>query len=313
MAKASVVIPVLNEEKKIENIIRQLLSQTVKPEIIIVDGGSTDNTLKIVKKYLKKFKNIKLYFEKGEVRSPANAMNIGWRKAKGDIILFSGVDFIFEKQYIEKIIKEFDKNPKADVICFVSRPFIIRRFPSLLSKISFYRLLSHEKFELIAFRKGIYKRVGFFNPRLGFGEDRDLFKRIKEKFQVIKTKTLVKWSAYAFNDFHEFFRRYLWYGRSIPRYLYKNPKDFGVLGYYLISISLIPSLILIVFSIKFVSLFLFFCSFPLLRGFFDGIKIWKNYKYLTPIFVLPFLELSSAFIINLGFFQFLLGKRKVGR
>jgi hypothetical protein len=240
-------------------------------------------------------------------------MNIGWKKAKGDIILFSGVDFILEKRYIEKIVKEFEKHPEADVIRFFSKPIIPKKFPSLISKVSFYRLLSHEKFRLLVFRKAISKKVGFFNPRLGFGEDRNLFKKIEKNLEILDTKQEIKWSAYAFNNFYEFFRRYLWYGRSMPRYLIKNPNDIKVLIYFLFSLILLPSLILSVFFRQAIILSLIACCIYLSRGFWDGIKIYRSYKYFVPLFILPFMELLSVIVMNFGFFQFLIGVRKVGR
>ena len=59
--KASIIIPVLNEEKFIEECIESVVSNTddiEKMEIIIVDGGSEDNTVEIVKKISSKFKNL---------------------------------------------------------------------------------------------------------------------------------------------------------------------------------------------------------------------------------------------------------------
>ena len=59
--KASIIIPVLNEERFIEECIESVVSNTddiEKMEIIIIDGGSEDNTLEIVKKISSKYQNV---------------------------------------------------------------------------------------------------------------------------------------------------------------------------------------------------------------------------------------------------------------
>ena len=104
--KISVVTSVLNEENRIGPYIDSLIKQKKKPyEIILVDGGSTDNTVKIIKSYMKREKRIKLLKERGRKKSPANARNIGWKKAKGDLILFLDADCIVGPNFFE-IIEE---------------------------------------------------------------------------------------------------------------------------------------------------------------------------------------------------------------
>ena len=57
----SILIPAYNEEKGIENSIKSCLNQTVKPDnVIVINDGSTDNTLKILQKYKNKIKIINL-------------------------------------------------------------------------------------------------------------------------------------------------------------------------------------------------------------------------------------------------------------
>jgi glycosyltransferase involved in cell wall biosynthesis len=60
--KISVVTTVLNEEKNIVQFLDSIVNQTKKPdEIIVVDGGSKDSTIKILKKYQKKNRLVKVY------------------------------------------------------------------------------------------------------------------------------------------------------------------------------------------------------------------------------------------------------------
>jgi glycosyltransferase involved in cell wall biosynthesis len=101
----SVVIPVYNEERDIEACLNSLHDQTYSPlEIIIVDDGSKDHTVKI----LKKLKGFKYYLEKH--RGPGYARNKGVLKTKGEIIVFVDADMTFERKFIEKLTKPIRNN-----------------------------------------------------------------------------------------------------------------------------------------------------------------------------------------------------------
>lgn len=100
----SIIVPVYNVEKYIEKCLESLISQTLKElEIIIVNDGSSDNSKKIIEKYLDKFSNIK-YYEK-ENGGLSSARNYGIKNASGDYIGFLDPD-----DYVEKNIYELMYN-----------------------------------------------------------------------------------------------------------------------------------------------------------------------------------------------------------
>ncbi|MEG0775064.1 TIGR04283 family arsenosugar biosynthesis glycosyltransferase [Clostridium sp.] len=90
----SIIIPVLNEEATIEKILISLYNLPGNKEIIVVDGGSVDNTVTIAKKYGKV-----MVSEKGR----ANQMNSGALSAKGDIFWFLHSDSIVDVNSITAI------------------------------------------------------------------------------------------------------------------------------------------------------------------------------------------------------------------
>ena len=60
MPKVSVIVPVYNVEKYVARCLESLVNQTLKEiEIIIVDDGSTDGSMKICKEYVEKYKNVR--------------------------------------------------------------------------------------------------------------------------------------------------------------------------------------------------------------------------------------------------------------
>ena len=97
MEKISILIPTYNSEKYIEKCLNSVISQTYPNiEIIIIDGGSTDKTLDIVKKY----KNIKIY------RDPKNfglgySRNHAIEKCETDLFIFLDSDDTLEKNCVE--------------------------------------------------------------------------------------------------------------------------------------------------------------------------------------------------------------------
>ena len=96
----SVIIPTYNEEEDIGACLDSILKQSYKQiEIIVVDDGSTDRTIEIVKK----FKKVKLI--KGEHKGPGFSRNKGAKKAKGKILSFVDADMVFDKNYIKYLVK----------------------------------------------------------------------------------------------------------------------------------------------------------------------------------------------------------------
>ncbi len=82
----SVVIPTYNRGYRIERAINSVLAQTYKNfEIIIVDDGSTDNTKKVVEKYLKTDERIKYFYQ--ENKGVCAARNTAMKLANGDYII----------------------------------------------------------------------------------------------------------------------------------------------------------------------------------------------------------------------------------
>ena len=107
----SVIIPVFNAEKYIEETICNIKGQTYKNwEIILVDDCSTDKSREIIKKHLSS--NIKL-FELKTNQGPAVARNYGVKKSKGKYIAFQDADDLWSKEKLEKQVSFMKKNDCA--------------------------------------------------------------------------------------------------------------------------------------------------------------------------------------------------------
>ncbi|MBS1736489.1 MAG: glycosyltransferase [Bacteroidetes bacterium] len=111
----SIIIRALNEERHIgrllDGINRQLLANGVKPEVIVVDSGSTDSTISIAKN-----KGAKVITIQKEYFSFGRALNIGCKEAKGEILLFASAHvYPVYDNWIQKMIEPFT-NDKTGLV-----------------------------------------------------------------------------------------------------------------------------------------------------------------------------------------------------
>ncbi|MCX6796036.1 MAG: glycosyltransferase family 2 protein, partial [Candidatus Falkowbacteria bacterium] len=113
----SVLIPAYNEEKSICRCVNSCLNQTRKPdEIIIVNDGSTDNTLKILKSFGNKIKIVDL---KKNTGNKSKAQEMGLREVKTDVFITTDADTSLDKNFVKEIGKSFDEEGISAVCGFV--------------------------------------------------------------------------------------------------------------------------------------------------------------------------------------------------
>ena len=119
MTKISIVVPTFNSERFIETCINSILSQNYQNyEVIICDNCSTDNTIKIIKKIVKKNNKFKIFIKKD--KGVADALNFGFNLSTGNILcwinlfyynqIFTG-SFFFTKKLFNNF-GSFDEKKK---------------------------------------------------------------------------------------------------------------------------------------------------------------------------------------------------------
>ena len=110
----SIITPTFNRGEFLEKNILSIKNQNYKNiEHIVTDGGSTDNSLDILKKYEGTY-NLKWVSEKDN--GCANAMNKGFKMASGDIFCWLDADDYYLPGTLEKVVKIFQNNPNVDVV-----------------------------------------------------------------------------------------------------------------------------------------------------------------------------------------------------
>jgi len=103
--KTSFLVCAYNEESTIEKTLQSVLSQSLKPdEIVVVDDGSTDATPAILKRYENRVKIVSLRANTG---NKAKAQTVGLKHLSGDIVAYTDADTVLHPSCLEKMIPHF--------------------------------------------------------------------------------------------------------------------------------------------------------------------------------------------------------------
>lgn len=317
--KVAFITTVLNEEKNIVLLLKPLLLQSKRPdEVIIIDGGSKDDTVKIINEWISKIrsedfkKRIKLIVKKGN-RSVCR--NEAIKRSNSEIITSSDSGCILDKNWTKKIISPF-KDPKVDVVAGFYKGITQSIFEKSLVP---YVLVMPDKVQAkkflpsarsMAFRKEIWEKVGGFPVQFSSNEDYVFSKKLKKYGAriVFKRSALVyylprKNIIEAFSMFFNFAM-----GDSQSGIL--RPK----VAFILIRYTIILWLLIYMFYFK---LFFILEVVFYILVLYIAWAILKNYKYVKDrdaIVFLPLIQFTSdiAIIIGtiLGFLKGLWGTKK---
>jgi len=196
----SIIIPTLNEEKLLPNLLRQVYSDELRRlydvEIIISDGGSRDNTVELA---LEMSDIVKVHNSRNK-QNIAGGRNVGAKQASGGVFIFINGDVLIPDitDFFEYIDKKFIPSGYLAMTCRV------KVFPEeeiLMDKLyhgfynTYFILLNKigigmGRGECQIVRKEIFNKLGGFNETLAAGEDFDLFRRIRKQGKILFAKDL---------------------------------------------------------------------------------------------------------------------------
>ncbi len=203
--KISVITCFYNAEKTLKEFLKGISNQTFRDfELILVDNGSTDNSIKMIKDFVEKSDlDVKLVYE--SLRGPSFARNKGLDYAKGEIIAFTDADCVPHPDWLKEILNALQN---VDAVAGKIRGFraqnLIQKFLNLFFLTTpdkdklFYK---PKKFEggfptsNFSVKKSVFERIGKFDVSFAknFGDDFDfVFRFYKAGYKLrYTTKALV--------------------------------------------------------------------------------------------------------------------------
>ncbi len=175
MLKVSLITTVKNEAGSMERLLESLLAQSRKPEeVIIVDGGSTDGTVEVIRTYQGKLP-LKLII--GEGFNISQGRNTAIAQAQGEIIASTDAGVRLDPDWLKELLGPFEEDDSIDVVSgfFLPDPQSVFEVTlgvtvlPTLSEIDPHRFLPSSR--SVAFRREAWKEVGGYPEWLDYCED----------------------------------------------------------------------------------------------------------------------------------------------
>ena len=228
MPYVSIVVPVYNSAHTIDRCLSSIMAlqyPSEKLEVIVVDDGSSDETMDIVRRH-----PTVITVQKGHGGYPS-AMNAGIKMAQGNIIVIVDSDIYLTKDWLAKVLSEFNDSDVGIVSGFIStastKSFWARlagydvedRLDKLKTK-----YVDHIGSTCTAYRKELFKSVGFFDEKLKRNSDEDLaHSAFKDGWKLVLRKDAVcfhEWRA----SLRSYFKQQLGQGKYAVNIIRKAPE-----------------------------------------------------------------------------------------
>ena len=185
MAKAlplvSIVTPSFNQAPYLEATIQSVLSQDYpRLEYIVIDGGSTDGSLEIIRRYARRLAHWSSEPDSGQTE----AINKGFARAKGEILAWLNSDDLYHPEAVREAVEFLERHPEIGLV-YGDADFVddagqvVGRFPARQTSLARLRRgYVHIPQQASFFRASLWRLVGPLDPTFYFAMDYDLWVRI---------------------------------------------------------------------------------------------------------------------------------------
>lgn len=219
--KISLIATIFNEEKNIEGWLDSIAAQTVIPdEIVIVDGGSKDNTVQIVNDYIKRTPlTIKFIVKPCAV---AEGRNIAIKNSSHEIIAITDAGTELDEKWLEYLITPFEVDSKIEVVSGWYKARVKNIFDEAVAK---YTLINNVKdlnindflpsSRSIAVKKACMEMIDYYPEWCTLsGEDTQMDLKLKKccEYWAFAPDAIVTWGMR--NSYKKLRQQYFWWGRG---------------------------------------------------------------------------------------------------
>lgn len=322
LPRVSVVIPMRNEEEYIGRCIESVISQDYPKElieVIVVDGGSDDGSLQIVRKLAEEYSNITLLGGRG-INCPA-AMNIGIKNGRGELISKIDAHGYVASDFLSMGVRHLSKGDSIKCVGGPIRPapesFIAKANALARSSIfgvgrGIYSMGEKPQFaetvQCGTYKKDIFEEIGLFDESLQFGEDEEINWRIIRNGYKIFVTPEIRFFYFPRNSFRKLYRQYFNYGMLRVRVIRKHPSFFNIKhmipAVFVLSLftSVVIAMFVNAFSIALLGIVLMYIIVSLTASAVIGAK--EGWKY---VLLLPISFAALHFGYGIGFFRGIVG------
>lgn len=199
--KISIITPSYNQGKFLEQTIQSVLSQNYPNlEYIIIDGGSSDNSLEIIKKYERYLS----YWVCEQDSGQTEAINKGLKRATGDIVAWINSDDLYLPGVFKIVTEHFQKHPQTEMI-YGDAEIIDENGTFLFHK----KEISYDKIMGICFgfgliisqpttfwKRTVFGKIGYLNETLQYDMDGDFWSRMAFQCQIEHIQYLIAQARY---------------------------------------------------------------------------------------------------------------------
>lgn len=177
----SIVTPSFNQGEFIEETIRSLLLQGYPNlEYIVIDGGSTDNSVEVIKKY----EPWLTYWVSEPDRGQTHAVNKGFERSNGEILAWLNSDDTYEKNALQHVAMLLNEKPNVDLL-YGNVKIIDERGQTITelrsvpfdSTAFFYETVHIASQSAVFWRRELFFKVGMLDENYSFAMDRELLVR----------------------------------------------------------------------------------------------------------------------------------------
>jgi len=219
--KVSIGVCVRNCEKTISQTIESIIAQDFPHElieIIIVDDGSTDDTLSIINSYIPKINmEVKVFHHKWRGLGPSR--NLVMKECEGKYIIWVDGDMILTKDFVRKQVEFMEQHPKAGIGKGRYGILLREKLVSDLENMEFVTATYKKEHALNApgtggaiYRVDALKEVGGFDEEItGAGEDTDVEYRIRKAGWSILVTPAIFYERHR-ETWRELWNQYVWRG-----------------------------------------------------------------------------------------------------
>ena len=209
----SIIVPIYNEAQYISLCLESLINLNypqTRYEIIVVDNGSTDETMQIVERYATRY-NVKIYICPST--TIAGVRNYGAKKAKGTILAFIDADCVADRNWLLNAIKSLQRE-----LCVTGSQVQIPREATWIEKAWFSQTKSgrynapYINSANLIVPTEIFNKIGGFNEALITGEDYEFCIRAKKVANVISDSKIKVIHLRNPKHLFDFLKREMWHG-----------------------------------------------------------------------------------------------------